>query len=273
MILNANNSDAVARSQTSVRVTLLVLFVWLGILFALWRVSYYTHTTWPGVPPVPSKNFAPAMGFGDRELAYRMGATGLQNMGDGGGRVTPLLDYDYALLFKWFQLLHHLNPKAEAVPLLAGYYYSFVKNPEQQKYVVAYLAHVGYSLEGEKWRWLAQAVFLARHRLRDLDYALKLANDLASLYDQSMGTMPLWTKQMPAFVMVAMDEKEAARQLIEAILATNKTLPKEEINFMKSFIDEQLDEKFVPDDVLDRAEDYEKNRGRYLNDPDLKWQF
>jgi hypothetical protein len=192
---------------------------------------------WPGVPSPPTEALAPLLTLGDDQLFYRIAAFGLQNMGDGGGRATPLAHHDYGRLEAWLRLLDRLDPQADYAPTLAGYYFGQSPKPDDLRRIVAYLTAVGARDPARHWRWLAHAVYLARHRLHDVDLALAVARHLAGL----AGTeAPLWVRQMPAFVLADVGEREAARDLLETILATDRNLSAGEIVFMRHFIDQRL---------------------------------
>lgn len=218
----------------------LVLTLFLILTLCTWWQTRTIKIKWPGVPPVPTARGATAMTLGDNQFSYRIFALTLQNLGDTGGDVTPLYDYDYQKLKDWFWLAQALDPVANHVPLIAAYYFGAVRKPEDIRVVVDYLAVAGKSNIGEKWRWLAQAVFLARHRLEDKDYALKLAYELADIKSVDR-PMPAWTKQMPAFVLKAMGDREAAKDIMVAILTTEgENMHPNEVNFMLSYLQEQL---------------------------------
>ena len=192
---------------------------------------------WPGVPSPPRHALAPLLTLGDDQLFYRGAAFGLQNMGDGGGRATPLAHYDYGRLEVWLRLLDRLDPQADYAPTLAGYYFGQSPKPGDLRRIVAYLSAVGARDPARHWRWLAHAVYLARHRLHDVGLALAVARHLAAL----AGTeAPLWVRQMPAFVLADVGEREAARDLLETILATDRNLSAGEVVFMRHFIDQRL---------------------------------
>ncbi len=192
---------------------------------------------WPGVPSPPPAALAPLLTLGDDQLFYRAAAFGLQNLGDGGGRTTPLAAYDYGRLESWFRLLDRLDPAASYVPTLAGWYFGQTSRPADLRRIVAYLSAVGARDPAHNWRWLAQAVYLARHRLHDVPLALGIARHLAGL----AGTQaPLWVRQMPAFALAAVGDHEAARDLLATILATDPNLPADEQAFMRRLIDHQL---------------------------------
>jgi hypothetical protein len=198
---------------------------------------------WPGVPSPPPAALAPFLTLGDDQLFYRTAAFGLQNMGDGGGRTTPLAAYDYGRLDGWFRLLDRLDPAARYVPTLAGWYFGQTDQPADLRRIVAYLTAIGARDPAHNWRWLAQAVYLARHRLHDVPLALGIARHLAGL----AGTQaPLWVRQMPAFVLAEVGDHEAARDLLETILATDPNLPDDERAFMRRLIDQQLSTRESP---------------------------
>jgi hypothetical protein len=192
---------------------------------------------WTGVPSPPPAAFAPLLTLGDGQLFYRAGGLGLQNLGDGGGVITPLAAYDYQRLDRWFRLLDRLDPLAHYVPTLAGWYFGQTSRPADLRRIVVYLTAIGARDPARNWRWLAQAVYLARHRLHDVPLALGIARHLAGL----AGTQaPLWVRQMPAFVLAEVGEREAARDLLQTILATDPNLAADERLFMRRLIDRQL---------------------------------
>ena len=60
--------------------------------------SFYTrsiNSNWQNVPPPPTKDSAALFAIGDPQFAYRMFGIMIQNLGDTGGRVTPLYAYDF----------------------------------------------------------------------------------------------------------------------------------------------------------------------------------
>jgi hypothetical protein len=216
------------------------LLILLAALLAHGTLAWHhrtLHAGWPGVPSPPSGALAPLLTLGDDQLFYRSAAFGLQNMGDGGGRTTPLAHYDYGRLEAWLRLLDELDPQADYAPTLAGYYFGQSPVPDDLRRIVAYLRTIGARDPARHWRWLAHAVYLARHRLHDVALALEVARDLAGLAGSEA---PLWVRQMPAFVLADVGEREAARDLLETILATDRNLSDGEIVFMRHFIDQRL---------------------------------
>ena len=219
------------------RGALAAVLISLSLQAAFWWQTRHLQAGWDGVPPAPSSQVAKALALGDGEFLYRAMSFVLQNMGDEGGVVTPLKDYDYQRLGQWFRLLDKFNPKSEFLPVLVGYYFSQSQNRDDVRVVISFLAHIAIRDPERNWRWMAHAIYLARHRVKDTNLALSLAHRMAAM--KSPG-IPIWAQQMPAFVLADVGEKEAARDLMEAILDSEKDLDAEERDFMLDFIENRL---------------------------------
>jgi hypothetical protein len=202
--------------------------------FLFWLNSYKIQAQWANVPPVPKQEKASMLALGDDQLAYRSYAMMLQNLGNTGGRVVALKKYDYAKLKDWFFLSDKLDPLSDAVPMMASSYFGAVDDPDKLNDVLDYLAVAGARPEKEKWRWLAHAVFLARHVQKDNDRALELAYKLA---DNRNPDLADWAKQMPAFILQDTGQSELAYKIMLNILISNiDTLHPNEINYMQDYI-------------------------------------
>ncbi len=213
---------------------LLTFFVVLALNVSLWFTVKSLRTEWGNVPPTPGKVGALWTALGDEQFAYRLYGLFIQNMGDTGGRVVSLNEYNYEELSKWFVLQNELDPRSDFTPFLAGYFFGFIKDPEKLRPLVRYLELAAGNGEGEKWRFLAQAAFLARFKMQDQELALKLAYKLSQFDNPGM---PPWAKQMPAFILSSEGEKEAAFALMVSLLETEReNLHPNEVNAMLDFI-------------------------------------
>ncbi|MDB5478113.1 MAG: hypothetical protein JWM96_608 [Alphaproteobacteria bacterium] len=231
----------------------------LGLSFAVMHFTYEMREKWPGVQPAPSDSAALFYGFGDRQFSYRNVGIILQNAGDTGGRTTNFKDYDYGIIEDWLKLSEKLDFSANYVPSLAAYYFGSAKDPEQVRHLLDYLARVGNDSKNERWRWLAQAVYLARFQVKDQQKALDLANQLAALDGPDM---PTWTKIMPAYVNKAKGDKKEARDLLLLTIADPKFhLEQAEINQNCWYINENLREE---GDALDQNEVFTSFCADYL---------
>ncbi len=216
----------------------IVVFFILVINILFWFSVRFTQASWNNVPPAPEENYAAFSGLGDTSFAYRLNGLMVQNLGDTGGRFTSLKDYDFDRLSIWFDLQDVLDERSDFMPYLAAYYFGSVQEAEKFRPLLPYLEKVGVRPYGEKWRWLAQGVFLARFRINDLDRALELANLLSESEDKDV---PSWARQMPAFIMSAQGEKEAAYGLMLEILKSSADrLHPSEVYSMRLFMCERL---------------------------------
>lgn len=214
-----------------------VLLAGLVAQSVFWVQAHTIRIPWDGVDPPPSESLAEIIALGDDQLFYRAAALGLQNEGDWAGELTPLTRYDYVRLVAWFGLLSRIDPKSQYAPTLAGYYFGQSRNPQQVRLIVGYLRQFAEAQPQQQWRWLAYSVYLARHRIKDQALALELANQLAAL---PVVGLPIWTRQLPAFVLADTGDKEAARDILEAILDSTPDLQQSEQNFMRNYIDTRL---------------------------------
>jgi len=69
-----------------------------------------------------------------------------------------------------------------------------------------------------RWRWMAHAALIARHRLNDQQLALKYARAIADETDDP--SLPSSTKQIHIFLLADLGEHEAARLLLGGLLAS-----------------------------------------------------
>lgn len=219
--------------QKSVLMAALLLTVLLNML--LWTYSNPLQPRWANLPPAPTREKLMLSYLDDPQFAYRVSGVMLQNFGNTSGKgVVPLKDYNFDRLGKWFNVLDLIEPHSNYVPFVAAYYFGATQNPKQLTPVIAYLRKVGQRDEKEKWRWLVQAMFMAKHRQKDINLALEIAQDLDRAYKPGM---PLWTRQMRALISAEMGDKEAAYKIFMALLSTDADkLHPNEVNYMRDQI-------------------------------------
>ncbi len=147
------------------------------------------------VPSVPGEKTIEAITFGDREFFFRALAINIQTFGDAFGRFSPLYKYDFSKLYRWFLLADLLDNHSDMIPTLASYYFSQSQHPLDNIWIVKYLEQYAHGRIHDKWWWQTQAAYLANHKLKDKDWAIRLALPL-----QNEQGIPFWARQMAAFV-------------------------------------------------------------------------
>lgn len=219
------------------RYILLTTFLCAQIAFAISLLDYQEKLA---ILPTPiSINSAKLLAMGDNAPIFRYFALMIQNAGDSYGRATPLADYDYQALAKWLILLDMLDSKSHFTPSLAGYYYGATSDPSQAEIIAQYLITHSKNDVENKWWWLAQAVYIAKHRTDNDILALeaaKLLQDTAGRYHH----IPIWAKQLAAFIYESQGEKEASLAVMKFIAANEPNLSDHDLNYMEYFIKERL---------------------------------
>lgn len=215
------------------------LLVFLIFQFTFWWNTKAIKPDMHILPEVPSKEAVKANSLGDEELYFRILTLELQNAGDTFGRFTPLKNYNYKKLSEWLFLLDTLDSKANFVPAIASYYYSQTQNTPDVRYIVDYLdSHASKDL-ANKWWWMTQAVYLANNKLNDNELALKLSYKLTNI----PGKIPMWVREMPAFIHEKRGEKAEALNIIKNIIDNYQSdeLTIDELNFIHYFIKERIE--------------------------------
>tara|TARA_B100001564_G_C20657861_1_gene680104 strand:- start:634 stop:1383 length:750 start_codon:yes stop_codon:yes gene_type:complete len=215
----------------------IIFYIMLVIQVCLWTFTNNYKPTLGIVPDVPSKLSVKALSLGDEQTYFRILGYELQNAGDSFGRFTALKLYDYNKLYHWFSLLDTLSPQSHYIPSMASYYYSQTQNTPDVIHVINYLDEHASADLYHKWWWMSQAVYLAKHKLENDELALKLAYKLAST---PRDDIPLWAKQMPAFILEKQGEMDQALMIIADILDNVEEFDQGELNFMHHFVTERL---------------------------------
>ncbi len=220
----------------------LILAVFLQA--ALWYSSRHIKPDLAILPEVPGKYEVKALALGDDEFYFRALGNRLQMSGDTFGRSTPFKDYDYVKLAEWFRVLDSLDGKSNYIPSLAAYYFSLTQRHSDTIYVINYLQETAAKDPERKWWWLVQASIIAKYKLGDKNLALKIAKKLENI----PGDIPLWARQLPAFYLADMGEKEQAIIIIRDLLKNYKNLPPDELNFMYYFVKDRL-KMIIPEEL------------------------
>ena len=215
-------------------------FLWNGV-GEFWGGTRKIKPDLEVLPKVPSPEILKAFSFGDDEIAFRYNGYKLQFAGDGFGRVTALKDYDYGKLYHWWKILDDINHKSDLIVYYVAYYWSASQNPKRDvPYVVDFLEEHSDKDPSKNWWWYSQAAYNARFKMEDTDRALEIAKKLADLPKNL--DIPLWTRQLQAFLFEKKGEYDKACEIILNILEgyNQKQISDGEINFMFYFIQERL---------------------------------
>ena len=137
---------------------------------------------------------------------------------------------DYGRLQDWLRLILQLNPRGQYPLLSASRIYAEVADSERQRAMLLFIAEQFESDPTRRWPWLAHAVYVAKHRLKDQQFALQLAHALAAHRDNL--AIPSWATQMNIFVLEEMGELESAKVLLGGLLDSGKITDPHERRFL-----------------------------------------
>ena len=216
----------------------------------LFQRGSYQHLPELGVlSPVPSNQEMALASFGDAQFLFRIYGLTLQQSGDTFGRSTPLYKYDYPELKRWFFQMDRLDARSHFIPALASYYFSQSQHVGDVTYIVDYLDAHTKDTAYDNWWWVVQAAYLAKHKLKEPDRALAIAERLKNLTH-----IPLWAQQYPAFLLEQKGEFDDALAIIQNILATRENLSDEDLRFMAYFARDRLNQMDAAAKITERLE-------------------
>ena len=127
---------------------------------------------------------------------------------------------DYGRPEAWLERALALDPGAPIPCSPRHALYGEVADAARQRRMIAFVRRHYADAPERRWPWLAHAVYLAKHRLHDLELALALARDLARLPDTP--AIPSWVRQMHIFVLEDLGEVESAKILLGGLLASGE---------------------------------------------------
>ncbi len=224
------NNSAERRWQTvpqywrwALILTLLAQFGLAGV-----KPSLITKASPLSAPP-PAALLKTVFG-GDTVFAARLTMLWLQNIDVQTGQFLSYKQLNYSVLIQWLTTILSLDPRSEYPLLAASHLYVNIPDSQKQQQMLDFVYQAFLQSPTTRWRWLAQAALLAKHRLKDLPLALKYATAIAQ---HATPAMPAWAKEMQIFILEDMGELEQARLIIGGIFASKQLTDPNEIHFLE----------------------------------------
>ena len=154
----------------------------------------------------------------------------LQAFDNQPGISIPFAALDYARLISWLDTLLELDPQANYPLLMASHLYAQVPDPARQRLMLDFTYRQFLANPARRWRFLAHAALIAKHRLHDLPLALTYARAIQTHARDT--AIPHWASQMPIFILEDMGETEAAKIELGALLASGSITDPQESHFL-----------------------------------------
>jgi hypothetical protein len=140
----------------------------------------------------------------------------------------PFAELDYGRVIAWLAAILALDPRSEYPLLMAAQVYSMVPDPVRGRLMLEFVHEQFLRDPARRWRWLAHAAIMAKHRLNDNALALSYARDITRLAPSA----PSWARQMQIFILEDIGELDSAKILLGGLLESGEVKDERELHFL-----------------------------------------
>jgi hypothetical protein len=183
------------------------------------------------LPVAPSIGVLRLASFGDPVALAKGLMLYLQAFDYQSASKVPYRDLDYDRLEAWLARVLELDPLAQYPLMAASRLYAEVPDESKQRSMLEFIYRQFLLDPNRRWPWLAHATALAKHRLHDLPLALRYARAIQQ--HAVAANVPLWARQMEAFILEDMDELETARLIIGGYIQSGDVKDPGELRFLE----------------------------------------
>lgn len=156
----------------------------------------------------------------------------LQAFDNQPGISIPFRELDYARVEAWLSSILELDPQSGYPLLMASHLYAQVPNEQKIRRMLSFVYEEFAQDPERRWRWLAHAAIIAKHRLQDLPLALTYAKAI----EERATTAPAWARQMHIVLLEDLGEVEAAKILLGGLLESGKAIDPHEFHFLTEWL-------------------------------------
>ena len=195
------------------------------------------------LPDVPDTRLLQLSAMGEAGTLAKVLMLWLQAFDNQPGISIPFAELDYTRVINWLDALLNLDNRFQYPLLSASRVYTETPDNERKRQMLEFVHRRFLEDPDRRWPWMAHAIYVAKHRIKDLPLALKYANALR-LNVVSDAVSP-WVTQMEIFVLEDLDELESAGIIIGGLLASGRLAGNDsELRFLKHKLAElQLQER------------------------------
>ncbi|RKZ35888.1 MAG: hypothetical protein DRQ37_05415 [Gammaproteobacteria bacterium] len=175
-------------------------------------------------------------GLGAALVVSRATMLWLQAFDNQPGVSIPFRDLDYERVTQWLGTILTLDPRGQYPLLAASRVYAEVQATDKRRIMLDFVYRQFLEDPDRRWRWLAHAAIVAKHRLNDLPLALTYAR---AITEYATGpAVPFWARDMTFIILEDMGELEAARVLVGGLLDSGTITDPHEIRFLSKKLEE-----------------------------------
>jgi hypothetical protein len=184
----------------------------------------------PDLLPAPSASLLRLASLGEPVALAKILMLQLQAFDYQSGSKVPYKELDYTRVQAWLARILELDPEGQYPLLAASRLYAEVPDEARQRSMLDFVYRQYLLDPNRRWPWLAHATFLAKHRLQDMELALKYAAALQKY--TTAKDVPPWVVTMEIFIREDLNELETARVMIGGLLASGRITDRGELNFL-----------------------------------------
>ena len=179
-----------------------------------------TQVSAQALPALSDTSSLRLFGLGEPDVLAKMVMLWLQAHDHQPGLSIPFAKLDYADIISWLDALLDLDGRFQYPLLSASRVYTQTPDPDRQRQMLEFVYRRFLEAPRHRWPWLAHGVYVAKHRIGDLQLALKYARALR--LHVRHGAAPPWVSQMEIFVLEDLGEFEGAAIIIGGLLASGR---------------------------------------------------
>ena len=188
------------------------------------------------LPTLPSVAMLRVVSLDEPIALSKMLMLYLQAFDNQPGVSIPFHDLDYVRVEDWLTKILALDPAGQYPLLSASRLYGEIPVAAKQRQMLEFVHREFLRDPNTRWRWLAHAVLLAKHQLKDLPLAARYAEDLR---DRATGKdVPHWAQQMDIFIREDMNELDSAKVLLGGLLQSGEITDTKEWHFLNEKLKE-----------------------------------
>ena len=172
-------------------------------------------------------------GLGESGALAKIIMLWLQAFDNQPGLSIPFNKLNYAEVIHWLEAILNLDARFQYPLLSASRLYTETPDLDKKRQMLEFVHERFLQDPNKRWPWMTHAVYVAKHRLRDLQLALKYANALR--VNVSADKAPPWVTQMEIYVLEDLGETESAKIIIGGLLESGRLSKHDnELRFLKN---------------------------------------
>ena len=218
------------------RIVLIALGLALCGQILMSRFADSARTNTADLSPPPPLSVLQLAGFGDPVPVGKLLMLYVQAFDLRASNPIPYQALDYDALTGWLGSILELDQTGQYPLHAASRIYAPVQDPGKTRKILEFIYSEFYKDPNRRWAWLAESAVMAKHQLHDLPLAQRYA---AAVQQYATGTdVPLWAKQMNAFILEDMNELEQAKIMIGGFIASGQVKEPGELKLLEQRLQE-----------------------------------